>query len=322
MISMVPNIYVVKYLKGTGQNKPQLISKAEKYMRSGYQRQEQNYRHGDGSYSIWGPRDEDAEGSVWLTAFVVKAFSQASKYIDINRRGLEQSQSWLNSKQDSDTGCFKMDGFVVHSELAKDSKVGLTASLLITMLESGDEELANLEVIDSAFRCLENNLFDNTTNYAKSLAAYAFSLKDSFTEKSTEILDELIQQANSAQPGKSFWTANPNGGYITSQDVEMTAYNALTLIKHKRLSEALQAIKWLASKRNSKGGFKSTQDTMIALQAMAEYTLQITKSDNDLELNVKAGDEDFAYEITEENELLLQSNKLNLDPENLPKVTA
>ena len=81
MISMVPNIYVVKYLKGTGQNKPQLISKAEKYMRSGYQRQERNYRHRDGSYSIWGPRDEDAEGSVWLTAFVVKAFSQASKYI-------------------------------------------------------------------------------------------------------------------------------------------------------------------------------------------------------------------------------------------------
>ena len=115
---------------------------------------------------------------------------------DINRRDLERSQSWLNSKQDSDTGCFKMDGFVVHSELAKESKVGLTASLLITMLESGDEELVNLKVIDSAFRCLENNLFDNTTNYAKSLAAYAFSLKDTFTEKSTEILDELIQQAN------------------------------------------------------------------------------------------------------------------------------
>ena len=115
---------------------------------------------------------------------------------EINRRDLERSQSWLNSKQDKETGCFKMDGFVVHSELAKESKVGLTASLLITMLESVDEELANLEVIDSAFRCLENNLSDNTTNYAKSLAAYAFSLKNSFTEKSTEILDELIQQAN------------------------------------------------------------------------------------------------------------------------------
>jgi len=111
-------------------------------------------------------------------------------------------------------------------------------------------------------------------------------------------------------------------GYITSQDVEMTSYNVLTLIQHERLPEALQAIKWLASQRNSRGGFKSTQDTMIALQAMAEYTLQITNSDNDLELKVSAGNEEFAYEITEENELLLQSKKLNLDPENLPKVTA
>ena len=102
----------------------------------------------------------------------------------------------------------------------------------------------------------------------------------------------------------------------------MTSYNVLTLIQHERLPEALQAIKWLASQRNSRGGFKSTQDTMIALQAMAEYTLQITKSDNDLELKVKAGEEDFAYDITEEDELLLQSDKLNLDPENLPKVTA
>ena len=83
MISMVPNIYVVKYLKGTGQTVKlvQLFAKAKKYMESGYERQEKNYRHRDGSYSIWGPRDEDAEGSVWLTAFVVKAFSQASKYI-------------------------------------------------------------------------------------------------------------------------------------------------------------------------------------------------------------------------------------------------
>ena len=101
----------------------------------------------------------------------------------------------------------------------------------------------------------------------------------------------------------------------------MTSYNVLTLIKHKRLSEALQAIKWLASQRNSKGGFKSTQDTMIALQAMAEYTLQTTKSDNDLKLKVKAG-EDFVYDITKENGLLLQSDKLNLDPADLPKVTA
>lgn len=44
MISMVPNIYVVKYLEGTGQDKPELISKAKKFMKSGYGRQNDNYR--------------------------------------------------------------------------------------------------------------------------------------------------------------------------------------------------------------------------------------------------------------------------------------
>ena len=102
MISMVPNIYVVKYLKGTGQDefKPELISTAKKYMKNGYERQEKNYRHKDGSYSVWGPKDDEAEGSVWLTAFVVKAFSQASKYIDIDERDLRKSQDWLNRYSD------------------------------------------------------------------------------------------------------------------------------------------------------------------------------------------------------------------------------
>ena len=77
---MVPNIYLLKYLQGKGVNLPEVEKTAKKYMKIGYDR-EQKYRFPDGSYSVWGPRDEDAEGSVWLTAFVVKAFSQASKYI-------------------------------------------------------------------------------------------------------------------------------------------------------------------------------------------------------------------------------------------------
>ena len=57
-------------------------------------------------------------------------------------------QSWVTqfisipySKQDIDTGCYKKEGFVIHSELAKDSNVALTASLLITMLEDENADL-------------------------------------------------------------------------------------------------------------------------------------------------------------------------------------
>ncbi|MEM6803799.1 MAG: hypothetical protein AAF696_20505, partial [Bacteroidota bacterium] len=38
----------------------------------------------DGSYSAFGPRQEN--GSIWLTAFVVKSFAQASSYIFIDKQ--------------------------------------------------------------------------------------------------------------------------------------------------------------------------------------------------------------------------------------------
>jgi CD109 antigen len=48
--------------------------------------------------------------------------------------------------------------------------------------------------------------------------------------------------------------------------VEVTAYNTLSLIMQDKLPEALQAIKWMTTNRNSQGGFVSTQDTMVAMQ--------------------------------------------------------
>jgi hypothetical protein len=56
-----------------------IFSQAKKYMQIGYERQNEKYRHSDGSYSVWGPsKDGNSQGSMWLTTFVVKAFSQVS----------------------------------------------------------------------------------------------------------------------------------------------------------------------------------------------------------------------------------------------------
>ena len=318
---------MAKYLEGTEQNKPEIMAAAKKFMKSGYERQESRYRHKDGSYSIWGPRDEDAKGSVWLTAFVVKAFSQAAKYIDIDVRNLRKSQEWLNRRQDAVTGCFKTEGFVVHSELAKNSDVALTASVLISILEfkgtDSEKQFKFDETIELGFTCLVNALKNDTSIYAKTLAAYAYTLHEDYAKQASEVFEQIMEDAHDEEPGKLFWTTNPEIKFaISSQDVEITAYNVLTMIKHEKLAEALDAIKWLASQRNAYGGFKSTQDTMIALQAMAEYSLSFEKAENDLNVEVIAGDDKFPYEVNEENELLLQSEKLMLNPEKLPKVSA
>ena len=318
MISMVPNIYVAKYLEGTGQEKPELMAKAKKFMKAGYERQIKNYRHNDGSYSVWGPRDEEAEGSLWLTAFVVKAFSQAASYIDIDNESLDQSKIWLNRKQQEESGCFKTEGFYIHSELAKDSEAALTASILISYLEAPKEILEKVDMIQEpqepvhidAFRCVATKLQDQTDTYTKALAAYAYALNED-PKRSQEILNELMDIAINEE-GKLFWKAKSDAVLVTSQDVEIAAYNVLTMVKLGKFSEALQVIKWLASQRNANGGFKSTQDTMIALQALAEYSMETNSKENDLKImgSSSSGDE-FDFAVNEDNKILFQMEKLS-----------
>ena len=69
---------------------------------TGYQR-EMRYRHDDGSYSAFGPGS--GVGSIWLTAFVVKCFAQASPFIYVDPVLQQQSISFFRSKQ-MKNGCF------------------------------------------------------------------------------------------------------------------------------------------------------------------------------------------------------------------------
>ena len=63
----------------------------------------------------------------------------------------------------------------------------------------------------------------------------------------------------------------------SSSSVEMTAYMAATLVMQERMHEALSSIKWLGKQRNSQGGFVSTQDTVVALQAISMYSQEVAR---------------------------------------------
>uniref|UniRef100_A0A2C9KLB9 Alpha-macroglobulin-like TED domain-containing protein n=1 Tax=Biomphalaria glabrata TaxID=6526 RepID=A0A2C9KLB9_BIOGL len=107
-------------------------------MKLGYQRQVENYRHEDGSYSAWGDKFGNAEsGSTWLTAFVIRSFAQASKFISVDNNVLETGIEFLKSCQDR-TGKFIERGQVFHSDMQSGtgSGDGLTVYVLISMLEA------------------------------------------------------------------------------------------------------------------------------------------------------------------------------------------
>jgi CD109 antigen len=76
MLLFAPDAYILKYLKGTDQLKPEVQAKAEALLITGYQR-ELTYRRGDGSFSAFG--DQDPEGAC-SHRLRLKTFAQAKSW--------------------------------------------------------------------------------------------------------------------------------------------------------------------------------------------------------------------------------------------------
>ena len=322
MIGMAPNVYLMDYLHGTGQSKPELEAKAKAHITKGYQR-EQQFRHSDGAYSVWGEQ-QDKVGSMWLTSFVVKVFGQASKFVNIPKDNVEQSVRFLLNNQ-LRNGCFRNVGFVLHSDLRGTDR-SVTASALVTLLEVNRLVKVDPDNVQDALTCIRSNKTEEP--YTKAVTAYALSLYNSMRQEISEVLEEapeaeelvedLLASANRSQPGQLYWEEQRSRGSGRARSVEMTGYAVLALTLQDRLLQALQAIKWLTTQRNAYGGFYSTQDTMVALQAISQYSLKVSGVEKDLSVRVAesggggggGGDQVHSFAVDEDNKLLLQQENL------------
>lgn len=305
MILFAPNVFITRYLNETGQLKPEVRARAETLMLTGYQR-EMTYRRSDGSFSAFG--ESDPSGSLWLTAFVLKTFAQAAELVYIDPSVLATGREWIRSHQASN-GSFEPVGFVHHTELlgGLDGTPALTAFIAIALYEAGDTDGST-----AASHYLEAALEGMTDDYPLALTTYALSLTGS--GQAAQALDALMAIAKEDEDGL-YWgdeitplntsSFDSYSSSPTSAAVETTAYAALALLAHDRDLDAGRAIRWLAAQRNSSGGFGSTQDTVVALQAM---TTAASASRDDIDATVFLAAVDFTHEvqINAENADILQ----------------
>ena len=110
-----------------------------------------------------------------LTAFVIKSYSQAKHWIDIDLKEVESATSWLLSFQDI-IGCFPTLG-ALHNKAMKSKikrPVTMTTYVFISLLEVGFQTHA--EVFRKASRCITGSFarFDRDS-YTLSLMAYLFA---------------------------------------------------------------------------------------------------------------------------------------------------
>ncbi|TKC50091.1 hypothetical protein EI555_001173, partial [Monodon monoceros] len=318
MIHFAPNVFVLKYLQKTRQLSPEVERETTDYLVQGYQRQ-LTYKHQDGSYSAFGERDKS--GSMWLTAFVLKSFAQARSFIFIDPQELAAAKGWIVQQQRAD-GSFPAVGRILNKDIQGGihGTVPLTAYVVAALLEMGLASEEERGAIAKARHFLESSAPLAMDPYSSALTAYALTLLRSPAApaalrklRSLAITQDGVTHwspTGSRDVDKDAFLSFSDGVYqtVVSAEVEMTAYALLTYTLLGDVATALPVVKWLSQQRNALGGFSSTQDTCVALQALAEYAILSYAGGINLTVSLASTNLDYqeTFELHRANQKLLQ----------------
>ncbi|XP_034669011.1 CD109 antigen isoform X3 [Drosophila subobscura] len=306
MVNFVPNILVLSYLEVTNRKMPSIEAKAKKFLEIGYQR-ELTYKHDDGSYSAFGK--SDPSGSTWLTAYVMRSFHQAAKYTQVDPKVMTAGLDFLVSKQ-KDTGEFPEVGKLFDN--ANQNELALTASVLLAFFENQELIPKYQSAIDKGVRYVAEEVDKTDDQYALSIAAVALQLaKHPQAEKVLAKLEGEAKQENDRKWWSKGTSTEINMWRPRSNDVEITSYVLLALLEQGPAESSLPIVKWLIGQRNSNGGFASTQDTVVGLQALTKFAQKTGSGTGTMDIDfVPSNGTKSTIKVEPANSLVLQTHVL------------
>uniref|UniRef100_A0AAR2L5D0 Alpha-macroglobulin-like TED domain-containing protein n=1 Tax=Pygocentrus nattereri TaxID=42514 RepID=A0AAR2L5D0_PYGNA len=280
---------------------------------TGYQR-ELSYKHYDGSYSAFG--NSDPSGNTWLTAFVMKSFASAKQFIFIDQLYVDQAKTWLGQQQQY-SGSFASVGQLFHSDMkgGVNDEVTLTAYITAALLELGTP--LTDPMVQNGLNFLRNAFTQLNSIYATALLSYTFTLAgDQYMR--IRALTILNSQAI-VEAGGRHWRRESHLNVLDSLEVEMTSYVLLALLSGPVLqtfdmSYSASIARWLAQQQNAFGGFASTQDTVVALQALAKYSAATYLLTGTVVVTVTGPSPPKIFTVSQSNRLLLQESSLQVVP--------
>ncbi|XP_028400036.1 pregnancy zone protein-like isoform X5 [Dendronephthya gigantea] len=315
MANFAPNIYIMDYLTKTDQVTSKIRDSAMHYMNSGYQR-ELRYKRRSGSYSAFG--NSDNYGSMMLTAFVVRSYARAQRFIFIDEADITHSINWFSTKQRS-SGCFPSYGRLFHRSLqgGVNSELTITAYVTIALLEAGIgvETKMVSKALDCITKQLDNDVHDS---YTTSLITYTLTLAN---HSMVRIMMDRLEKKAISKDNQLFWSRSNGQRGSRSADVEMTGYALLSYLRRRDFFpiNTVKIVRWLSKQRNSFGGFSSTQDTCVALQALSEFAQKTYHGDSPLNLSISTNIGDIFghdFQLTGDNKFILQ--RVEIPSEALP----
>ncbi|XP_054417986.1 complement C3-like [Pteronotus mesoamericanus] len=289
---LTPAIILTQYLDTTGQwGKVGVEHRAQvmKNIVSGYTRM-LTHRSADGTYHI----HKGNPGSTWLTSYVFRVYVLASFIMTttvIDPHSLCDIAKWIITQRQAEDGHFLERGPVIMASMqggyrGSEADVSLTALVLIALDEGKElclQEIPDLIAsMERARGFLERRLPDIQKTFSIAIVSYALALTKS--PRANDRLDSF------ASHNKNYWPVKDKDRIKNSlYTIEATAYALMQKLKLGLHNETHPIAKWLLEKRELGGGFKSTQTTVVAIEALTRFSKAVPfEGAQDLHVQISA----------------------------------
>uniref|UniRef100_A0A8C5RA68 Complement C5 n=1 Tax=Leptobrachium leishanense TaxID=445787 RepID=A0A8C5RA68_9ANUR len=233
-----------------------------------------SFRKVDFSYSVW----RNSESSTWLTAFAIRIFGDIQNYVSTSSVSICSSMLWLIDNCQTKDGSF--------TELSSYQPTKLQVRVKRHSFSSYKSNRDCPVVKASIFKAeeyLSKNIASAQSTYSLAIAAYALSLSDvtlmGVRTGVTKLKGEAYYKGTIDTPIYRFWKDSlkkfdpTEPSAETARMVETTAYALLAFLKVGDKEYSQPVVKWLQDHQHYGGGFFSTQDTAIALEALTEVAI-------------------------------------------------
>ncbi|WAR23926.1 CO3-like protein, partial [Mya arenaria] len=274
MIMTAPIVYGMHYLKQTGQETAENEQQGTAWIKIGISREISEFQKIDGSYGAW-----QHWPTSLLTAFVAKVFCQAEKVVDgvVVKESLQRTLNYIANNQKG-TGYFVDNNPVIHKEMQPVQDAVSNAQSYLEVLPAGN--------------------FQN--KYLLAITTYALALSNS---KHKGTFKNLLLEAVTERENMMYWSDH-DGNEATAADVETTAYALLAFLKFDDIRTSGKIVTWLTGQRKAIGVWYTTQDTVVALQALAEYSVRTYNREVNLDIEIRNDQTLHKVSVTNDNALL------------------
>ncbi|XP_072521407.1 LOW QUALITY PROTEIN: complement C5 [Salminus brasiliensis] len=252
------------------------------------------------SFRIW--KNKDA--STWLTALVVKTLANVDKYVTVDHTMLSSTVRWLITQCQNPDGSFSEKSSYKPKKLmgagadVTEQTVFLTSFVAIGIKNALTVPKSNLQIyqdaVEKAVQYLSLQVSKVKNLYVRAIAAYAMTLIDLNSRSAVSLYEKLKKEAQiKGNPAiVRFWQEKdvpqdplkPNKA--TASTVETTAYILLCTLLRGDMTYAKPILNWLTQDQRYGGGFYSTQDAILTLEAVSKYRILAQKAFLDMKVDV------------------------------------